>query len=766
MNTPLFKIYLNEIASFADDANDILYDRSGHITFERLRRLETITLHEDSTSGAVSVIANDKKLSFKQFLCEIADLRQFATKLIAKHKKDELFYVDPDAVYVSINGRKECSAKTALVSECSDEAFGTKICFITADAGHGKTVLLKDFEHEQAKKFLAGEVDRLFWHVDLHGRTLVRLNEVLMSELGELRINGLYYNSIITLIKRGLIVLGIDGFDELQAEIGGDKALGSLSKLVQDLEGSGSIVAASRRAFFNTQDYINNSRIRGSITDGAECDFDEIRIKNWGRKQCIEYLSYFYSKTEATEQYNSIVGILSNGEMHPIIARPFIFTKIVNDAYKEKKYPVEIIQVGSYNAEGIQNVLSAFVRREVIKWGEIDSTTGLPLLTFEQHMQFLSEVAKEMWSEKRDWLSVETIQFVLAVLIDGWEIEEANKPHVFEMSRFHALLVVSDKGDEFRCFDHVEFKNYFLAFAFYNELNDFGCRAYQRFESLLQASQLPDSVAYYLSTFIPQNKKPLLVERIIQQDKKDWKLTYLKQNLGTILPFLLSELHNENVIEINKDLAFSSLVFENKRIENVRFSNCLFSKISLNHTVLKNVVFANCTFTDIRLFKNAENSFTNVTIDSSCIVSQVTIVNVDTEDEYSEYSPNNIKGLVNKVGINYNSEVAHEENIKRNEVFRKQVKRFLNKFIKYSVQYEKNFTEPDYLNGISPDLILEEIIPLLEKYKIIEEVDNRNTSFLSSRAWILKGYNIEDVFCGEEDPKSPLFQFWQEVYHH
>jgi hypothetical protein len=186
----------------------------------------------------------------------------------------------------------------------------------------------------------------------------------------------------------------------------------------------------------------------------------------------------------------------------------------------------------------------------------------------------------------------------------------------------------------------------------------------------------------------------------------------------------------------------------------------------LNHTVLKNVVFANCTFTDIRLFKNAENSFTNVTIDSSCIVSQVTIVNVDTEDEYSEYSPNNIKGLVNKVGINYNSEVAHEENIKRNEVFRKQVKRFLNKFIKYSVQYEKNFTEPDYLNGISPDLILEEIIPLLEKYKIIEEVDNRNTSFLSSRAWILKGYNIEDVFCGEEDPKSPLFQFWQEVYHH
>ena len=82
-----------------------------------------------------------------------------------------------------------------------------------------------------------------------------------MTELGELRINGLYYNSIITLIKNGLIILGIDGFDELAAEVGGDKALGSLSKLVQDLGGSGTIVAASRRAFFNTQDYINNSSL-------------------------------------------------------------------------------------------------------------------------------------------------------------------------------------------------------------------------------------------------------------------------------------------------------------------------------------------------------------------------------------------------------------------------------------------------------------------------------------------------------------------------
>lgn len=70
-----------------------------------------------------------------------------------------------------------------------------------------------------------------------------------MYEIGVLRLSGLYYNSIITLIRNGLIVLAIDGFDELAAEIGGEKVLGSLTNLVTELDGQGTIIAASRRTF-------------------------------------------------------------------------------------------------------------------------------------------------------------------------------------------------------------------------------------------------------------------------------------------------------------------------------------------------------------------------------------------------------------------------------------------------------------------------------------------------------------------------------------
>lgn len=70
-----------------------------------------------------------------------------------------------------------------------------------------------------------------------------------MYELGELRFSGLYYSSIIALMRRNLIILGIDGFDELAAEVGGETALGSLKDLVTKMNGTGTLIAASRRTF-------------------------------------------------------------------------------------------------------------------------------------------------------------------------------------------------------------------------------------------------------------------------------------------------------------------------------------------------------------------------------------------------------------------------------------------------------------------------------------------------------------------------------------
>ena len=77
-----------------------------------------------------------------------------------------------------------------------------------------------------------------------------------MGDLADLRLSGLWMPAVIRLMRRGALVVGVDGFDELAAEQGGADALGALASLVSQLGGHGAVVAASRRTFFDTDDYL------------------------------------------------------------------------------------------------------------------------------------------------------------------------------------------------------------------------------------------------------------------------------------------------------------------------------------------------------------------------------------------------------------------------------------------------------------------------------------------------------------------------------
>ncbi len=107
---------------------------------------------------------------------------------------------------------------------------------------------------------------------------------------------------------------------------------------------------------------------------------------------------------------------------------------------------------------GINDVIDAFVGREVLKWKDRDQETGRPYLTFEQHTRLLSEVAREMWNSQKDAISTDMIQFVLTVLFDEWNIETRLRPIIIRMAESHALLIPVPGREDQRKFDHEEFK--------------------------------------------------------------------------------------------------------------------------------------------------------------------------------------------------------------------------------------------------------------------------------------------------------------------
>lgn len=753
------------ISTFADEIDDVVLDRDGTITFQRDDKLQNVKLKDNDM-----LEFEGEEYCFKDFLSnKLAHLQVFAKKILQRDVKEEAGnYVDPKASLITVSGQSEDLALKILQNECDEPAWiGTRVAFVTADAGHGKSYLLRQFQRLQAQRFLEEKTSYLFWHIDLHGRDLVRLNEAIMSEIGEMRIRGIYYNSIITLIKNGLIILGIDGFDELAAEKGGDVALGSLSNLVMELDGQGILIAASRRTFFNTQDYILRTGIINRRI-GAGCEFDEIRLRNWTDEQCQNYLEFYYSNPVKTLQ--DLKSILSSKDTHPLIERPFLFTKLVYFASIDNVSPYEFVSHGGEgNMDSINNIICAFVRREVTKWAQLQKDSGKPYLDYDQHMRLLADIANEMWLEQKDSLSVETIQFILAILYEVWGTDVTHRPIINRFVESHALLAISGLGDRFRRFDHDEFRYFFLALALERLLKDaISKQNFTSVSSFLKVAQLPDTVSQYLAIQLSKEEAKAVIDGLLTMEYNDWKATYAQPNIGTLLPFLFDKVQQDDNVIVDHKINFSSLVFENKSIRNVCFRDCSFINISFCHTRLENVKFESCTFTDIRFNSNSGNDFINVVIDSQCQLNMITIIKSE-EDSYSEYSPYNINGLLLKQGIARKSQEVKNDLLVpqiKNPEFRKAVKRFLNKYIKATTQYEINILEDPIYNGGKQDIIMTDVIPMLLRYNIIEEIGKSHSRVQNSKAWRLKDYNISDVYKAEENTQSPIYGFWEEVHNH
>lgn len=765
MKKSILNQYIQEILSFSDDENQAIIE-SNKVTFERLG--QSIYIEIIDKDDRVFIKYNEDLIPYRTFLAKILGrLDLMAEKIVRKYEDEgDKIYVDADAICYHGTAKDTGEAKQMLKDICSESnQYATKICFVTADAGHGKTVLLRQYQYDNANDYLQSRSNYIFWHIDLHGRDLVRLNEAMMYEVGSLRMGGLYYNSILTLIRNGLLVLAIDGFDELAAEIGGEKVLGSLANIVDELDGQGILIAASRRTFFNTQDYFKRTRLLRGTVDSS-CEFDELKLKNWGEKQCVQYLNYFYAYKIAKDEFYSMSQILGEDNCHPILERPFLFVKLVLYAYENKPStkPSEFLKQGGGQYDSVNAVINAFIKREVQKWTCYDNESGKPYLKFEQHVELLMEIANEMWCSQKNYISVETVQYLATILIDSWNIQPDLRAQIIRMVESHAFLVVAENGDNYRRFDHDEFKDYFLAC----KLNTIFTKSdnaslAQKLRNFLSKSQIQESVARYLYHMLDKNKVYNYVDALVSLVTKEWRPSYIQSNVGVLIPYLLND-KDEKKVEISCKIAFSSIIFENKSLKNICFRDCNFINVSFKNTSFEDISFYNCTFSDIRFKESAHNIFKDVVIDESCSIGMVTKIN--DEDEYdSEYSPESINVFLQKHHILRNKlqENKHNVTYKRTESC-KTIRRFLNKFVKSTNQYEENLRGDDQVYYSMPyRVMIDDIIPLLEKYNIIKIIENKNSRQCTSRAWALDKYDLDEIYKAEYNKDSPLFEFWEEA---
>lgn len=730
-----------DFLAFADDDSEIIFDiNSGELLYFK-NDMEHLCKIFTNSEGNTTVEYQGENFPYRMFIAKnLAKLDLFARRITEKRKKVEAF-VDSPAVLKTVYSEEMQTALVLLQQECDCFLeFGSKINFITADAGHGKSALLKQFQYIQAERYLKNESPYLFWHVDLQGRDLIRLPEAIMYDLGELRLPGLYYPSVINLIQKRFIILAIDGFDELAAEVGGMNAVSSLSNFINEMDGQGTLIAASRRTFFDTHDYLKRTSLLKNKVP-FDIIFNELKLKDWTRLEAIEYFENLCFD-EPEKFYEALLDEIHE-KSHPILTRPFLLTKLSSSLEGDINLIPQFFSKSGNQNEGVSIIVESFTMREVDKWKERDSKTGKPYLSYEQHMQFLWVIAKEMWETKRDYITVEEIEFYTVILLEDWNIEESIKAIIMRMVKTHAFLnPVAESKFEVRKFDHEEFKNYFLSRSLADIINKaLSNDNFTGLKQFLYIDQLPDSVALYCFNYVNDlnEKANKLIEAFKTMISEEYKPTYLQMNVGTLFPFLIDKIDFNEPILFDAKVNYTSLVFENKSLKNITFENGNFINISLRDSIFENVNFKNCSFNEIKIELSSNVKLVNCSF-LNCPVSSIILVD-DGDVKEIAYSPNRINEIIKQSGIRLQDELITvnetlTEGLEHKSDFKKALTRFVLKFNKMTIQYENNISEDKYF-GSSTELVINEIIPLLDQFKIIESVQTKQTKQANLKGWRL-----------------------------
>jgi hypothetical protein len=583
-----------------------------------------------------------------------------------------------------------------------------------------------------------------------------------MGDLGDLRVAGLWMPAVIALLRHRALVLAIDGFDELAAEQGSSDALGALALLVQQMGDSGTIVAASRRTFFDTDDYIHRARLFGRA-GGSDSEFDQMSLQLWapdeGRRyfRQIEIDGMKFADPDAT--YTELVEQLGEPE-HPMIVRPFLLAQIARGLLLYSASPRDFIKGMEDPLKGVGEVVRAFVKREVSeKWKQQD--TGEPFLTEERHLQLLADVAEEMFRGERTTIEIDVLEALTTLLLDEWQIEPSRQPQIIEMVRMHVLLTRPEDNDSVRSFDHEQFQDWFTAYAFKEKIERLAHPSGIPDHTLLSVAHLSDATALYVCGLIDRSDPKtvsLILDGLGRMLENEWRPSYLQTNAGTLIPFLINGMEPDDWLRTPAGAVYSSLVFEKTRLRKVRIRGATFVNVNLANVDWHDVILEDCELGELGIDRDSDYSGVEL---HNCHIDGLRLLH---EDESREYAPERVASLLARCGwaiFHAEDEDGQEPHDEVGTVeagpTRKLVNRVLNVFRRTTFLPESTVKLRLHQDA---RFVLDELLPLMEREGVVERRSWRGSG--SQRAWGLT-VSLEEINRADGNPAKPFSAFWMQI---
>lgn len=329
-----------------------------------------------------------------------------------------------------------------------------KIILLDGAAGIGKTYFIERLAFEHAEHYLNREAFSPVLHATSRGRRLSVLEDAVAATIQDFRAEGCFsYEQVPTLVKRGLMHLAIDGFDELVDADGYAHAWKGLSNYLENIGENGVCILAGRDTFFDQKEFVNRL---SSISHQLEVI--QIHLSNVDKNEATKWLhGHGWDDSE-------LKLLLEDAESY--LLRPYFLTEIASVENKTFDF------ITKESASLKEFLITRFIVREakIIKStlpkGVVSTTDGDDdAIKLEKLCKavsdFMCEVASEMSERESDFVDLDFLSFLCEYMFDS-VLDNGGIQILKQKIRTMGLLEKCSL-DNYRKFPHSEVQQFFTS---------------------------------------------------------------------------------------------------------------------------------------------------------------------------------------------------------------------------------------------------------------------------------------------------------------
>jgi hypothetical protein len=538
----------------------------------------------ESPTGLPTVKFGRRKLSYLAFLADanVGGLHRLAERVADYHKAFR--YVETLATFTGADDEtKPANAEPAvelLLREIDslDSDF-TNVLFLTGEAGSGKTCSLRHLTIDRAQQYLSGEASSLFIYVNAQGRALATFDQALSVELDDLR-SQLTYDMIAPLVRNGLLIPIVDGFDELLGA-SYDDSFSSLSRFLGTLQGRGRLIACARSTYYE-QEFLN--RMTKESRPDLSWQVRRVQMLDWDsslRRKLADIEAAARGRADDAELIaRQVERAFESDELHSIAGKPFFVAKVIQ----------LFLEGGKLNsAQSIfEALVDAYVEREVSE--KLLDNNQRPLLSAPELRRILIELSSEMWLIETRQLQPDMVRDIVALVLGDAKRKGQVQDYLHMRGPMLGFLTSSLGGKRVE-FEHELMFAYFLAHVFVQSL-----KTGAQLPWLLARGVLPPRVSDVAAQYIADDQRARTAETLCEAAKSlETREDQGRANAGAFVMALASRekavfkwrLHD---IIIGGGTAweatfteshFERLSFYRSDLSHIRLSKCVASEVTL-----------------------------------------------------------------------------------------------------------------------------------------------------------------------------------------